>query len=308
MMDAGGHTYSRYGSQDHRHSSERMSIPGLKKAMREVLALHAKRKPGESKPATAKPLLVQDYPAFRRTKAAGEECYHCHYANNARFAQMRLEGAFAKEKLFQYPLPENIGIELDVDANNVVRSVTPGSPAEKAGVRPGDVLTGAGSAAVITPADLQFVLDAVPDPGSITLRLARDGREIPSVSLSLPRGWRRADISWRPSQGGVPPTIGIWAKPLSDAEKRERGIPPGRLGLLVNFMFPGPDWAKTRGDLRANDVIIGLDGKELPSMNTRQFHSRFRLRYDVGQTVTVNVIREGKRVDVRVPCLDVGEE
>jgi hypothetical protein len=307
MMDAEGHTYARYGSQDHRHSAERMSIPGLKKAMQDVLGLHAGRKP-EPEAAASKPFLVEDYAAFRRMKAAGEACYHCHYANNARFAQLRLDGKFTKEALFQHPLPENIGLELDVDANNVVKRVIPGSPAETGGVRAGDVVSRAESTPVITPADLQFALDSVGDPGSVTLRLRRAGREIPAVTLQLPKGWRRADISWRPSAGGIPPTVGFWAKPLTDAEKRQRGIPPERLGLLVNFMFPGPQWARTRGELRSGDVLVGINGEMLPSMNTRQFHSYFRLRFNVGDTVTLNVLRGGQPVEVRVPCLDVGEE
>ena len=307
MMDADGHTYSRFGSQDWHSSSDRMSVPGLKRAMREVLALHGARKPAS--PAAAKPrATLADIPAFTRMKAAKEECYHCHFANNARIAESMAKGTFTKEQLFQYPLPENLGITLDVDANNVVKSVAAGSAAQKAGVRSGDILTQAEAVPVITAADLQFALNEVPDPGKVTLHLTRDGRRLPPTTLDLPRGWRRTDISWRPSAGGVPPQVGIWGRPLNESEKRQRGIPPDKLGIQVNFMFPGAHWAKTRGDLKSGDILTGINGEALPHMTTRQFHSHFRLAFNVGDTATLNVLRGGQRVEVRVPCLDVPEE
>jgi hypothetical protein len=79
------------------------------------------------------------------------------------------------------------------------------------------------------------------------------------------------------------------------------------MALRVSFFFPGEQWQKTRGDLKMNDVIVGINGQSLPTLTTRQFHSRFRLSFDVGDTATLNVLRGGERVEVRVPCLDVGE-
>src|SRR5262249_24882371 len=255
-----------------------------------------------------KPLTVIDFPAFARSNQAKEKCYHCHFANNARFAQLRAEGKFRKEMLFQYPLPENLGLTLDVDANNVVASVQPDSSAARSGVRAGDVVVRADGTPVVTSADLQFDLDGVPDPGSVTLRLERHGKRLPPAVLHLPRGWRRTDISWRPSEGGVPPMVGIWAEELDEAKKKERGIAADRLALRVSFFFPGPQWVKTRGDLQMNDVIVGINGESLPRMTTRQFHSHFRLAYNVGDTVTLNVLRGSERREISVPCLEIRDE
>lgn len=308
MMDADGGTYARYGSQDYRISTDRMSIPGLKKAMRDVLAMRKTGTPPSDAAAPGRPFTIGDCAAFAATKRAKDYCYHCHFANNARFKQLRLDGKFTKEILFQYPLPENIGITLDVDANTLVRSVAAGSPAEKAGVRAEDRLTRAGSHTVVTAADLQFVLNTLPDPGTLSLQVQRGGRELPAMTLALPVGWRKTDISWRPSQDGIAPQLGIWGRPLTDDEKRRLGIPVDRLGLQVTFFFPGDGWAKTRGDLRNGDIILGIDGQELPSMTTRQFHSHYRLNHRVGEMVTLNVLRGTQKVDVVVPCLEVTEE
>jgi hypothetical protein len=308
MMDADGGTYARFGSQDWRSSADRMSITGLKRAMRQVLERHARGQARPAAPGDRTPRLTLDnIPAFRKSRAAKEACAHCHYAHNFRFAQRRAEGRFSREMLFMYPLPENLGLTLAVDDNNRVKSVTPGSPAAQAGLRPGDRILRANGVPVLTEADLQLALDPLPDPGSVTLQWERDGKPPRSAALRLPQGWRRTDISWRASQGDIPPTVGIWAEPLTEAQKRERGLPADRMALRVSFFFPGEQWQRTRGDLKMNDVIVGINGQSLPAMTTRQFHSRFRLSFDVGDTATLNVLRGGERVEVRVPCLDMGE-
>ena len=308
MQNAEGGTYSRFGSRDWRGSAERMSIPGLKNAMQAVLQRH---RAGVGKSLTApmgKTLFVQDYPGFAAKRQAKDACYHCHYANNARLGQSRLEGKFSKTMLFQYPYPENLGLTLSVDRNNVVTSVSAGSPAAKGEIRPGDVLVRANETPVLTEADLQFALDPVPEPGAVTLHLTREGKSLPPVRLDLPRGWRQSDISWRPSQGDIAPTVGIWAEPLKDDQKQQRGIPVDRLALRASFFFPGPEWAKTRGSLQMNDVITGVNGKALPTMTTRQFHSYFRLNFEVGETATLNVLRGTQKLDIAIPCLESPRE
>jgi hypothetical protein len=306
MMDADGTTYSRFGSQDWRTLSARMSIAGLKTVMRQVLAQH-RQHPAHRPPASAPwtSFTLADIPAFRKGGGAKEECAHCHFANNFRFDQLRAEGRFSKEMLFMYPLPENLGLTLDVDDNNRVKSVTPDSPATRAGVRSGDRIIRANEIPVLTEADLQFALNPLPDPGRVTLQVQRARQHPRSVVLRLPHGWRRTDISWRPSQGSIPPTVGIWAEPLTEDQKRQRGLLADRMALRVSFFFPGEPWAKTRGDLKMNDVIVGINGQSLPSMTTRQFHSHFRLAFNVGDTATLNVLRADQRLEIQVPCLDI---
>jgi serine protease Do len=309
MMDAEGGTYSRFGSQDWRSSSERMSIAGLKTAMRQVLARHRRDRARRiaAAPRETRATLA-DIPAFRKSPAAREACAHCHYAHNFRFEQLRAEDRFSREMLFMFPLPENLGLTLDVDDNNRVRSVASNSPAARAGLRPGDRITRANETSVLTEADLQFAMNPLPDPGSVTLHWQRGQERQRSAVLRLPRGWRRTDISWRASQAGIPPTVGIWAEPLTKDQKEQRGLRADRLALRVSFLFPGEQWAKTRGELKLDDVIVGIDGRSLPAMTTRQFHSHFRLAFDVGDTATLNVLRGSERLEVRVPCVDVGDD
>jgi hypothetical protein len=307
MMTPDGRTLARFGSQDWRSGTARMSVAGLKNAMRAVLR-DFPREAARGAPVRAEvPRTIGDIPVFAREAAAKEACYHCHFAHDAQYLQLRAIGSFRNTALFRYPLPENVGITLEVDRNNVVAAVAAGSPAASAGVRAGDTVVHAGDRRVYSAADLQFALESVAEPGRVALTVERDGRPRPPLSLRLPPGWRRTDISWRPSQGAIPPIIGIWEEKLGPEERRKLGIAPERMALRVSFLFPGEKWVRTRGDLRLGDIITGAGGKALPDMTPRQFHTHFRLSFEVGDTAVLDVLREGRPMKVTVPCLEVNE-
>src|SRR5262249_48388948 len=142
-----------------------------------------------------------------------------------------------KEMVYQYPLPENIGVELELDRNNVAKRVLPNSPSERAGMKAGDVIAQANDTPVLTSADLQYALDPLPDPGRVNLLVERKGKRLPPKALALAPGWRKTDVSWRPSVWVVQPTLGIAAERLSEDRRKALGMPPGRLAIRVADVY-----------------------------------------------------------------------
>ena len=305
VMNPEGYTYSRFGTRDAEHPKERMSAAGLRRALEEALTDYAKRP--AARPAEARPVRLTDYASYRATSLSKLPCAHCHYANNYGYYEAIAKGTLNKRALYQYPLPENIGVTLEVDRNNVVQSVVADSPAQKAGVKLGDTITRMGETPVHSAADLQFALNELPEPGRVRVTLQREGKSLP-VTLSLPAGWRETDISWRAGQGSVPPIFGFWEQPLTPEPKREAGVPEDRLGLRVTSLFVGEKWAPARGPVQVGDVILGMDGKSLPQMTARQFHTYYRLHHSPGETVTLQVIRSGQRMDLQLQCVDLRVE
>lgn len=312
LMDTNGTTYSRFGSNDHKSDAGRMSIAGLKQAMKGALAMHRggwkPLSPINQPPRQQEPFTLANIPAYAKSKEADQPCARCHFANNYRFTQLKDEGKFSKEMLFQYPFPENLGVTLDVDRNNLVKAVLAASPAQKSGVQAGDTIVEANQAPVLTSADLQAVLQGIADPGEVSLVVERQGQQLPPMRLELPRGWRKSDVSWRPSLEVAPPTVGLWAEPLNENQKQQRGVPVDRLALRVSFLFPGAKWAQSRGDLKMGDIILDVNNNQLPAMSTRQFHAYFRLNFNVGDTVTLTVLRGTEKREIKVPCIDPKEE
>jgi hypothetical protein len=298
---------ARWGARDGDSAVQRLSVAGLKRALKDLAAVYAARKPESPKRSPGR-TLPQRYPAFALTKRASESCYHCHYAHDAMLAQARADGTFKKAMLFMYPHPENIGITLDVDDNNRVRAVLTDTPAAKAGVRTGDRIVRAENTEIHTTTDLQWALNPVPSPGRVTLHIQRDGKPVLPLTLSLPDGWRKSDISWRPSQGTIPPILGIWEQPLKTDEKKKIGIAPDKMALRVSFLFPGEKWKRAQGELKKDDIIVAVGGRELPSMTPRQLHTYIRLNYEVGGAIPLTVLRGGQRREIIVPAVDVGFE
>jgi serine protease Do len=70
-------------------------------------------------------------------------------------------------------LPERAGV--------LVRAVEPGSPAERAGLRQGDLITAAGDTELANIDTLATVLDALPDGATLTLHLVRGTDELDVV-------------------------------------------------------------------------------------------------------------------------------
>jgi S1-C subfamily serine protease len=109
----------------------------------------------------------------------------------------------------------------------------------------------------------------------------------------LAEGWRRTDVSWRWSLRGLDPQPWVGGDDLSVAEKKALGLAPTRLAFRQSGFVSEP--ARQAG-IRPGDVIVGVDGKTL-HLTARQLSAHVRLGYKVGDRITYNLLREGKRLD-----------
>jgi S1-C subfamily serine protease len=55
--------------------------------------------------------------------------------------------------------------------------------------------------------------------------------------------------------------------------------------------------------LREKDVIVALKGQPL-HMNTKQFNVHLKLNYKVGDDVPITVLRDGKRIDLKIHLVE----
>src|SRR6185369_6505564 len=113
---------------------------------------------------------------------------------------------FDKQRdMYVWPLPENIGVEVDRDDGLRVKSVKAESPAARAGINAGDLIGAASGRRLFGQADLRAALHRGPhDAGKIDLVWLHDGK-VREGRLELTNGWRKTVLDWRMSlsQGNI---------------------------------------------------------------------------------------------------------
>lgn len=297
FMNADDHIYGRYGSRDEGSAESGLSLKGLKYAMRQALGAYSRNPSVKPKSGFAEtaglPTRPEKYPAAKRLKA--KSCIHCHQVHNFQTRLAWSKKEWTKDKMWLFPPAKNVGVTLDVEQGDKVKSVIAASAAAKAGLQRGDVLSSINGVPTASQADVRYGLNRAPIAGKITVHWKRDGREM-SGTLALKKGWRKSDISWRAAMWTMPPAFGMYGKNLTVAEKRELGLGPNRLAFRQGKYVP----RKTRqAGIRGRDIIVGINGKEL-QMTMLQFNVYVRTYFNVGDRVVFDVIRGRKRLKVKM--------
>jgi hypothetical protein len=293
FLNAEEKVYGRYGGRDAKSTDARLSLVGLRFALESALEKHKKDPKAKREDRPEKPLLAEQYAAAK--KLGARECIHCHQVYEFRRFDAKQAGSFKREDLWVYPLPENVGLVLDNDQGNTVRTVTADSAAAKAGLRAGDVLQTLNGFSVASSGDVQHALHRGPPKGELPLAWQRDGKPM-TAKLQLAEGWRKTNWTWRPSMLDILPSLSLFGDDLTDKEKKALGLGEKRLAFRQDKTV-GAD-AKKAG-VQAGDVIVGIDDQTM-EMTMLEFLAYIRRNHLVGDKITLNLIRDGKRVNLPI--------
>lgn len=255
--------------------------------MRSAIDARAAEEKGEEQ-KRGRPIRAEDYPAAKRLR---NECIHCHQVYEFARDQRVKAGQWDPAERWVYPLPENVGLTLDVDRGDHVKAVLKASAAEKAGLAPGDVIQRVNAIRVGSQADFQYGLHRAPWKGEIPIVWKRDGKEM-TARLTLADGWRKTNLTWRPSLLELFPSLTVYGEDLTAAEKKKLSLPASRLAFRQQEQVHSQ--ARAAG-IRAGDIILGLDGEE-PRGTVEQFLAQVRRNYLIGDRIKLVVLRDGKRV------------
>src|SRR5207249_6663809 len=115
----------------------RISLAGLRYALERAAAAHRQPQKGPVA-APRKARTVEDYPPAKRRQTSS--CIHCHHVYDFRRETLQAAGQWRLDELWVYPLPENVGMMLDVNQGDRLQRVVADSPAARLGLAAGDRL------------------------------------------------------------------------------------------------------------------------------------------------------------------------
>jgi len=162
------------------------------------------------------------------------------------------------------PLNEEVASRLGVTgkAGVVIGKVTPGSPAEKAGLQDGDVLTDLAGAPVKNPRQLQQAVAGLTIGKSVELGIVRDGaRKTLSMTVEeQPESFGAANEPTSPSANKLD-KLGLAFSDLTAEKAKTLGYADNAEGVLVTEV--DPNGAAAKAGLRPGVLIQKADGQKV---------------------------------------------
>lgn len=302
--------YGRFGTRSERPESEDISLLGLRGAMEAAIKLHEgypankaslagkQVKPPAQKTPADFPSLADRYgPSLDYAGAVAKSCMHCHQIREAERLVYRASGRPIPDPvLYPYPDPRTVGLGLDPESTAKVVRVAPDSPAARAGFRPGDEVATLDGQPLLSIADVQWALHNAPSPARLPAEVVRDGRPV-DLTLGLPDGWRRGDISWRVTSWDLRRMAlgGMRLDDLTPAQRSELHLPPDGLALRVRHLGEYGDHARAlRAGFRRGDVLVSFDGLT-GHLTESDVIAHAVQRKRPGDSIPIVVLRDGER-------------
>lgn len=303
-----GTVYARYGTQSAEGPDAYNSIEGLLTTMKRVLELHKQypknRELLVGKRRSTTPRFALDLPGLKNAEKLAQvttrsNCVHCHTIHDAAHFEAQAKGTFQRDMLWKYPLPDNLGLHIDRVAGNRIKSIDSPSPAAKSGLKPGESIQTMNGQVITSIADIQWVLHNLPNKKTSINVVTDNGAQ---RTITTNPGWKEYDISWRGSMWSISPMLRVWAPNVEEKRLRELKIEPPNTAFQVRWINRGSKGGRSAFDsgLRQGDVIVELEGKPIKEMNSQQFNAYIKLNYEVGQKLPITVLRNGKRIPIKI--------
>ncbi len=319
MLNANGTIYGRFGTRSH-HTEwfNDVSLKGMAQALRGALELHNNYPKNKNALAgkRGQPLEFaspEKYPSLKKKYKDSidfennvvRSCIHCHQIGDARRAFYWKNGKPIPEKIFfPYPHPKTLGLILDPDTKAEVKDVVADSIAASAGLKKGDRIETISGQPILSMADVQWVLDQVSPQGEVLSMKVDRARELKTLSLKLPAGWRRqGDLAWRVSSWEYRRIFlgGLKLEEINTQQKKAKRLENGKMALVVEHVGQyGSHAAAKRAGFKKGDIITSYDGQtNLLSESALFFYGNTKTK--IGDRIQVTVLRNGKKIQLQLP-------
>lgn len=304
LANADGTVYHRYGGRSARSP---MNMVSLVELMKEGVQSHREYQREPAPPPQRPPFYLDEVieGQLRGRISSVFGCYHCHYAREAKQYLAMEAGAWTPDRYWIFPEPDRIGIVVEQARQNVIREVLADSPAERAGLRSGDLLDRLGGKRVRTKYDIQWILHELDDEPASLGFVARRGADRIAGSLALPTQWKvgdPADYAWRVRNVYTRhmekflPAPGFVGQSLSEDEREALHPSAPSFALKITELNAGTYLA----GIRLGDIVVEAAGRAEFS-TVRDFYAWCESLRREGRDIRMRLFRRGEELNVMVP-------
>ena len=232
--------------------------------------------------------------------------------NDLRLATQLRGGVYLGVQLADITADRAKALKLDEERGVEVVKVEPGSPAESAGIKAGDVLLSYNSENILGAQQLGRLVSETPEGRKVKIQLWRDGKTQTTYAVIAESHWSKVfpgDMSMqmpdirtqmpdmRLAMPDIPNTLLVWKNSLGmecepvDAQLAEYfGV---KRGVLVRSVEKGS--AADKAGLKAGDVITKVDGQSVSSPRSITPFLR-----KSGSNVILTIVRNHKELTLNV--------
>jgi len=204
------------------------------------------------------------------------------------------------------PLSDDIAESLGLPKNHgeFVQGVEPGKGADKAGIKPGDVIVRVNRREVTPDETLSFMVGGLPIGAKVPLELIRNGKpmtvtatvaqrppeeQLASFAQQSPDDF--SDQDQKSSKQAAQQQLGLAVTPLTATIAGQIGLPATTKGVVVTAVDPSTD-AGSKG-LRRGDVVLSANGQ--PVINEAELNTAVTSAKAAGRSaILLQVLRRGQ--------------
>jgi len=171
----------------------------------------------------------------------------------------------------------------------VIEDVAPGSPAEKAGLKPGDVISSVNGQNVKTGNDLVNPIASAPIGSKVKITYYRDKQAKETTATVEDRTHVFPNTAGRVSNtpdDAAPSEFGLHVESLTPERAQKVGVTDGQKGVLVSEVEP-TSFADDLG-FTAGDVITEVNGQSVTSVDD---YRKVVAKLKAGDNVVFKVLR-----------------
>ncbi|MCG8567974.1 MAG: Do family serine endopeptidase [Desulfobacterales bacterium] len=184
-----------------------------------------------------------------------------------------------KELADYYGVEEKTGV--------LVAKVFEGDPADKAGIKPGDVVIEINGKTIENPRDLTVTIANLKVQETVKVVVVRDGKE---KTFKVKLGKRPSDDGQALATGQVYDTFGFKYKAMDPALANRLGYPKDTRGLVVVEIKQGSQ--ADRSGVRAGDLLVEMNRQKI---TTAEEYAKLLNRIESGDTARM-LYRRGNQV------------